>query len=157
MEDRLLLYQIIIRILRYSQDTASLTTDEKKELLNEYAIANIIDELLEDNNYDKIDLLISKLDIDSIFLRKMNSKELYEIASDYLLVKDGVVFETNVSKIKIKDKGEIILTYNDDLGNISVECENGSVITPFSERFTMSTSAACSSMDIFLWITPSPP
>ena len=46
MEDRLLLYQIIIRILRYFQDTASLTTDEKKELLNEYAIANIIDELL---------------------------------------------------------------------------------------------------------------
>lgn len=42
---------------------------------------------------------------------------------------DGVVFETNVSKIKIKDKGEIILTYNDDLGNISVECENGSVIS----------------------------
>ena len=35
--------------------------------------------------------------------------------------------------------------------------ENGSVITPFSERFTLSTSSACASIDIFLWITPIPP
>ena len=28
--------------------------------------------------------------------------------------------------------------------------ENGSVITPFSERFTLSTSSACCSIDIFL-------
>ena len=32
----------------------------------------------------------------------------------------------------------------------SGESENGSVITPFSERFTLSTSSACASMDIFL-------
>ena len=35
--------------------------------------------------------------------------------------------------------------------------ENGSVMTPFSERFTLSTSSACASMDIFLWIIPIPP
>jgi len=28
--------------------------------------------------------------------------------------------------------------------------ENGSVMTPFSERFTLSTSSACASIDIFL-------
>ena len=30
-------------------------------------------------------------------------------------------------------------------------------MTPFSERFTLSTSSACASMDIFLWIIPIPP
>ena len=35
--------------------------------------------------------------------------------------------------------------------------EKGSVITPFSERFTLSTSSACSSIDIFLWMIPIPP
>ena len=35
--------------------------------------------------------------------------------------------------------------------------ENGSVMTPFSERFTLSTSSACSSIDMFLWMTPIPP
>ena len=35
--------------------------------------------------------------------------------------------------------------------------ENGSVITPFSERFTLSTSSACSSIDMFLCIIPIPP
>ncbi len=35
--------------------------------------------------------------------------------------------------------------------------ENGSVMTPFSERFTLSTSSACASMDIFLWMIPIPP
>ena len=35
--------------------------------------------------------------------------------------------------------------------------EKGSVMTPFSERFTLSTSSACASMDIFLWIIPIPP
>ncbi len=35
--------------------------------------------------------------------------------------------------------------------------EKGSVITPFSERLTLSTSSACASMDIFLWIMPIPP
>ena len=35
--------------------------------------------------------------------------------------------------------------------------ENGSVITPFSERFTLSTSSACASIDIFLCIMPIPP
>ena len=28
--------------------------------------------------------------------------------------------------------------------------KNGSVMTPFSERFTLSTSSACASMDMFL-------
>ena len=37
------------------------------------------------------------------------------------------------------------------------ESENGSVITPFSERFTLSTSSACASMDMFLWMIPIPP
>ena len=31
------------------------------------------------------------------------------------------------------------------------------MITPFSERFTLRTSSACCSIDIFLWITPRPP
>ena len=35
--------------------------------------------------------------------------------------------------------------------------ENGSVITPFSERFTLSTSSAWASMLIFLCIMPMPP
>ena len=35
--------------------------------------------------------------------------------------------------------------------------ENGSVMTPFSERFTLSTSSACASIDIFLWMIPIPP
>ena len=35
--------------------------------------------------------------------------------------------------------------------------EKGSVMTPFSERFTLSTSSACASIDIFLWIIPIPP
>ena len=35
--------------------------------------------------------------------------------------------------------------------------KNGSVITPFSERFTLSTSSACASMDIFLCMIPIPP
>ncbi len=39
----------------------------------------------------------------------------------------------------------------------SGERKNGSVITPFSERFTLSTSSACDSIDIFLWIIPIPP
>ena len=39
----------------------------------------------------------------------------------------------------------------------SGEREKGSVITPFSERFTLSTSSACSFTDIFLWIIPMPP
>ena len=30
-------------------------------------------------------------------------------------------------------------------------------MTPFSERFTLSTSSAWRSMGIFLWITPMPP
>ena len=33
----------------------------------------------------------------------------------------------------------------------------GSTIMPDSERFTLSTSAACASIVRFLWITPSPP
>ncbi len=32
----------------------------------------------------------------------------------------------------------------------SGERENGSVMTPFSERFTLSTSSACTAIDIFL-------
>ena len=39
----------------------------------------------------------------------------------------------------------------------SGEREKGSEITPFSERFTLSTSSACASMDIFLCIMPIPP
>ena len=39
----------------------------------------------------------------------------------------------------------------------SAERKNGSVMTPFSERFTRSTSSACSAIDIFLCITPIPP
>ncbi len=39
----------------------------------------------------------------------------------------------------------------------SGERENGSVITPFSERFTLSTSSACAATDMFLWIIPIPP
>ena len=35
--------------------------------------------------------------------------------------------------------------------------ENGSVITPFSDLLTLSTSSACSSIDIFLWMIPIPP
>ena len=35
--------------------------------------------------------------------------------------------------------------------------ENGSVMTPFSERFTLSTSSAWASMDMFLWMMPMPP
>ena len=35
--------------------------------------------------------------------------------------------------------------------------ENGSVMTPFSERFTLSTSSACASIDMFLWMIPIPP
>ena len=30
-------------------------------------------------------------------------------------------------------------------------------MTPFSERLTLSTSSACASIDIFLWIIPMPP
>ncbi len=82
MENKLLIYKIIIKILRYSDNVNVLTTDEKKELLNEYAIANIIDELLEDNNYDKIDYLLSKIDINSIFLRKLKPEEIKEISND---------------------------------------------------------------------------
>ncbi len=33
----------------------------------------------------------------------------------------------------------------------------GSTIMPLSDRFTRSTSDACSSIDRFLWMTPSPP
>ncbi len=33
----------------------------------------------------------------------------------------------------------------------------GLTIMPLSERFTRSTSAACSSSGRFLWMTPSPP
>ena len=33
----------------------------------------------------------------------------------------------------------------------------GSTIIPLSERFTLSTSSACFSIDIFLWIKPRPP
>ena len=39
----------------------------------------------------------------------------------------------------------------------SGERKKGSVITPFSERFTLSTSSACASIDIFLWMIPIPP
>ena len=39
----------------------------------------------------------------------------------------------------------------------SGERKNGSVITPFSERFTLSTSSACASIDMFLWMIPIPP
>ena len=39
----------------------------------------------------------------------------------------------------------------------SSDKENGSVMTPFSERFTLSTSSACASIDIFLWMIPIPP
>ena len=39
----------------------------------------------------------------------------------------------------------------------SGERKNGSVITPFSDRFTLSTSSACASIDMFLWIIPIPP
>ena len=39
----------------------------------------------------------------------------------------------------------------------SGEREKGSVITPFSERLTLSTSSACASIDMFLWIMPMPP
>ena len=39
----------------------------------------------------------------------------------------------------------------------SGERKNGSVITPFSERFTLSTSSACAWMDMFLWMIPIPP
>ena len=35
--------------------------------------------------------------------------------------------------------------------------EKGSTITPFSERFTLSTSSACCSIVIFLWMIPIPP
>ena len=35
--------------------------------------------------------------------------------------------------------------------------ENGSVMTPFSDLFTLSTSSACASIDIFLWMIPIPP
>ena len=30
-------------------------------------------------------------------------------------------------------------------------------MTPFSERFTISTCSACTSMLMFLWMTPMPP
>ena len=40
---------------------------------------------------------------------------------------------------------------------LSSESENGSVMTPFSDRFTLSTSSACAVMDMFLWIMPIPP
>ena len=33
----------------------------------------------------------------------------------------------------------------------------GSTIMPLSDRFTRSTSEACSSIDRFLWMTPRPP
>ena len=33
----------------------------------------------------------------------------------------------------------------------------GSTMMPFSERLTLSTSRVCSSIDMFLWITPRPP
>ena len=33
----------------------------------------------------------------------------------------------------------------------------GSTIIPLSERFTLSTSSACFSIDMFLWINPRPP
>ena len=35
--------------------------------------------------------------------------------------------------------------------------EKGFTITPFSERLTLSTSSACCSIDIFLWMIPIPP
>ena len=35
--------------------------------------------------------------------------------------------------------------------------KKGSVMTPCSERLTLSTSLACSSMLMFLWMMPSPP
>ena len=35
--------------------------------------------------------------------------------------------------------------------------QKGLVMTPFSERFTMSTCSACWLMDIFLWMMPMPP
>ena len=42
--------------------------------------------------------------------------------------------------------------------NVLSGCKkNGSVITPFSDLFTLSTSSACCSTDIFLWIIPIPP
>ena len=41
-------------------------------------------------------------------------------------------------------------------GGLGVK-KNGSIITPFSERFTLRTSSACCAIDIFLWITPRPP
>ena len=37
------------------------------------------------------------------------------------------------------------------------ERKNGLTITPFSERFTLSTSSTCCSMVMFLWIIPIPP
>ena len=39
----------------------------------------------------------------------------------------------------------------------SGESENGSVITPFSDLFTLSTSSACCSIVMFLWMIPIPP
>ncbi len=33
----------------------------------------------------------------------------------------------------------------------------GSTMIPFSDRLTLSTSRVCSSIDMFLWITPRPP
>ena len=35
--------------------------------------------------------------------------------------------------------------------------EKGFVMTPFSERFTISTCSACASIGMLLWMTPMPP
>ena len=39
----------------------------------------------------------------------------------------------------------------------SGERKNGLTMTPFSERLTLSTSSACFSIDMFLWMMPMPP
>ena len=40
---------------------------------------------------------------------------------------------------------------------LSGERKKGFAITPFSERFTLSTWSACRSMGMFLWMMPTPP
>ena len=73
-----------------------------------------------------------------------------------IITNRDIKFETDMSR-KIEEAmttQEHLVTAKE---GVTFDKENGSTITPLSLLLTLSTSEACSSIDMFLWIIPIPP
>ncbi len=110
MSDELTIkYKIILELLRFSHDINKLDLEAKKRLLENVVLANILEELYNNGEYDKVISIMESLDVRNLFESKFDDNDREKLQNN---TRTEAYYRSMASFVKILSFVDLYHLYN---------------------------------------------